>query len=377
MDIPKFYDLDDEIRKLTESVTSFPAVRTAIDEEYSEKQTVLLDRIDQLRRKINELNDERRIKHVKAKQKYDEDFDKLAALKKQKKEEELSSALNETVDLIKEIVENFAAWQSAREYQVEDVVQIVHQYLIGSNGVMNANAMALGKTFETLVALYIIIELHVRKTGKKPKILWLTKKTIVETGGTFKEAKRWFPELKIVPIKGAQNKVGRDLAFEFAESGGICILTNYENVKSDAARNIEWDILVMDEVHKLKGGANSSGPTAIWEAVKDLKVGFQMMLTGTPLVNKIEEIWSYLHLFDPVAFPDAKKFARQFNAFRDLSGKLKFDVHSERMLKDILRGRLIRRTEEEVGRTPAQSRAGRTIQADEGAVLHLVGQAGG
>ena len=48
----------------------------------------------------------------------------------------------------------------AREYQVEDVVRIVHQYLIGGSGVMNANEMALGKTFETLVALYICSVLH-------------------------------------------------------------------------------------------------------------------------------------------------------------------------------------------------------------------------
>ena len=42
-------------------------------------------------------------------------------------------------------------------------------------------------------------------------------------------------------------------------------------------------------------------------------------------------------------------FARQFSAFRDLSGKLQFSLQSERMLKDILRGRLIRRTATEVG----------------------------
>jgi SNF2 family DNA or RNA helicase len=182
-------------------------------------------------------------------------------------------------------------------------------------------------------------------------MLWLSKASIVQTGGTFNEAARWFPELKIFPIKGSDNRASRDLIFKtFAPMGGICVLTNYETIRTTpAASDIHWDFLIMDEVHKLKGGANANGPTAIWESIKGLDVGFQMMLTGTPLVNKIEEIWSYLHLFDPQAFPDSRRFARQFSAFKDLSGKLQFSLQSERLLKDILKGRLIRRTATEVG----------------------------
>ena len=129
-------------------------------------------------------------------------------------------------------------------------------------------------------------------------------------------------------------------------------MTNYETLRTTPqARKVQWDIVIMDEVHKLKGGANANGATAIWSTVKDV-VGpakFIMMLTGTPLVNKVEEIWSYLHIFDPVVFPDARRFARQFSAFKDMSGKLQFSLQSERLLKDILKGRLIRRTAHEVG----------------------------
>ena len=127
---------------------------------------------------------------------------------------------------------------------------------------------------------------------------------------------------------------------DFAADGGICVLTNYETIRNTAAaQNIHWDFVIMDEVHKLKGGANATGPTAIWEAIKDLSMGFQMMLTGTPLVNSIEEIWSYLHLFDPLAFPDSSRFARQFSAFKDMSGKLQFSFSRNVCLKDILKGK--------------------------------------
>ena len=346
-----FFDIDEEIRKLIDSTSTHREKIIGIETEYATKHNEILAKIEALRAKLNENHEKKYIALDKARTGYDEDMLRLAALRKQKAEEEANKAFEDTILLIKEICEDFAAWTQARDYQVEDVVRIVHQYLIGGSGVMNANEMALGKTFETLVALYICGELHRRKFGKEPTMLWLTKVSIVKTGGTFHEAKRWFPGLKIFPISGSDSKSSREMIFkDFASEGGICVLTNYETIKTTpAAQAIHWDFVIMDEVHKLKGGANSSGPTAIWEAIKELSMGFQMMLTGTPLVNKIEEIWSYLHLFDPIAFPDSRRFARQFSAFRDMSGKLQFSLQSERLLKDILKGKLIRRKATEVG----------------------------
>lgn len=348
-DEPEFFNLDEEIRKATEIVEGHKDKVVAIEVEYATKYNEVLAKIEKLRASLNEIHSKKYVELDKSKTEYDEASRRLAELRRQKEEEAKSKLLEDTVILIKEICEDFAAWHKAREYQVEDVVQIVHQYMIGSSGIMNANDMALGKTFESLVALKIIIEIHKRNHGKEPTIYWLTKKSILLTGGTVNEARRWFPELKIFSIKGGENKAQKDLIYDFAAEGGICVITNYENAKYEAAKKVTWDILIMDEVHKLKGGANSSGPTAIWEAVKELDVRFQMMLTGTPLVNRIEEIWSYLHLFDPILFPDAKKFARQFSAYRDISGKMQFSLQSERLLKDILKGRLIRRTATEVG----------------------------
>ena len=346
-----FFDIDEEIRKLVESTSMHRENVIKIETDYGNKHNEILAKIEKLRAQLAENHNKKYAELDKARTQYDEDNERLAALRRQKAEEEANKAFEDTVILIKEICQDFQSWSQAREYQVEDVVRIVHQYLIGSSGVMNANEMALGKTFESLVALYICTKLHIRKTGKEPTMLWLTKVSIVNTGGTFNEARRWFPELKIFPIKGSDNKASREMIFEdFAAEGGICVLTNYETVKNTpAAQKIHWDFVIMDEVHKLKGGANANGPTAIWESIKDLSIGFQMMLTGTPLVNKIEEIWSYLHLFDRHAFPDARRFARQFSAFRDMSGVLQFSLQSERLLKDILKGRLIRRTATEVG----------------------------
>jgi SNF2 family DNA or RNA helicase len=254
------------------------------------------------------------------------------------------------VALIKEIVADFATWTSCRHYQVEDIVQIVHQYIQGESGVMNANEMALGKTFESIVALYILRALFEKEFKRKPTILWLTKSSIVETGGTVSEFKRWDPTVYVAPLSGSDKPAARKFVMELCSSGQAILLTNYETMRTTKT-DIVWDLVVMDEVHKIKGGANVSGPTAVWEAVKDtvVKSRFMMMLTGTPLVNKVEEMWSYLHIFDREAFPDVKQFRRAYSGFQEVVSSNKFSVDAEKLLRSGLRGRLIRRTAAEVG----------------------------
>lgn len=347
-----FFDIDEEIRKLLDSTSNHREMVIEVEVKYQTKHHEISAKILKLRQELDSLHQKQYEEIDKLRNKYDEDMKWLAELRRLKQEEEANKAFEETAKLIKEICDDFAAWDAAREYQVEDVVRIVHQFLIGSSGIMNANEMSLGKTFESIVALYIIRILFEQRNARKPNMLWLTKASIVQTGGTKNEATRWDPTLKIFPLLGSASKPQREMVFKMASGMGACILTNYETLRTTPeARKVNWDIVVMDEVHKLKGGANANGATAIWSTVKDVVASakFVMMLTGTPLVNKVEEIWSYLHIFDPIVFPDAKRFARQFSAFRDMSGKLQFSLQSERLLKDILKGRLIRRTAHEVG----------------------------
>ena len=333
----------------TEFLEKFSETYQELQDSFTTKEQALMDKLYKLQEELSEVRRKKSDALIAMRDKKWEAAKQVEAYKVAKLKEDEENKLSETVDLIKEICEGYAAWEAARPYQIEDVVQIVHMYLTGMSGIMNANEMALGKTFETLVALKIICELHKREHGNLPRMLWLTKLSILLTGGTVKEAKRWFPELMIFAAKGSEPPAAKEMYFEVAASGGLCIITNYEAVKTTPAiQKIQWDILVMDEVHKLKGGANAK-PSQIWTAVKDLDCKFKIMLTGTPLVNRLEEVWSYLHIFDADLFPSSRQFTRQFAALRDLSGKLKFDMGSEKLLKDILRRRLIRRTAHEVG----------------------------
>src|SRR5215510_11676641 len=226
------FDIDAEIRKLTESVGQHADLIRNIEVDHATKHNEILLKIEKLRLQLAEMHDKKAHALAKAQDKYREDVDRLAALRRQKAEEEANKAFEDTVILIKEICADFAAWHNAREYQVEDVVRIVHQYLIGSSGVMNANEMSLGKTFESIVALYIIRNLFEQKHGRKPNMLWLTKASIVQTGGTKNEATRWDPTLKMYPLAGSDSKPAREMVFKMAAGSGACILTNYETLRT-------------------------------------------------------------------------------------------------------------------------------------------------
>jgi SNF2 family DNA or RNA helicase len=111
-----------------------------------------------------------------------------------------------------------------------------------------------------------------------------------------------------------------------------------------------WDFVFADEVHRLKGGSNVK-PTLIWQVMKDVcsKARFIYFLSGTPIVNKGEEMWAYLNIFAPEQFPSVKNFMYKFmDAEYDLDSKIVFTVNVNRLM-NALEGQMIHRTKLEVG----------------------------
>jgi hypothetical protein len=149
----------------------FSETYQALQDTFATKEQAVLDKLYKLQQELNEVRKKKTDQLIALKDKKFESAKQVEAYKRKLLLEQEENLLSETVVLIKEICDGYAAWEAARPYQIEDVVQIVHMYLQGMSGVMNANEMALGKTFETLVALKIICELHRRKHDCLPKML--------------------------------------------------------------------------------------------------------------------------------------------------------------------------------------------------------------
>jgi SNF2 family DNA or RNA helicase len=263
-----------------------------------------------------------------------------------------NKAIEETADKVFEIMREFPGWEKARDYQREDVVSAIHAYLSGFNGFLNANDMGLGKTMESFLILKCIQVLFHAEHGREPQVLWLTKSSILKTGGTVREGKRWMPDFRMMPVEGSMPKKDREAIFELVREFGFAVITNYETCRTTAAlADIDWDIIVMDEVHKLKGGANLSGPTGIWKSVFEItrKAKMMIMLSGTPMVNRVGEMWAYLHIFDPERFPSLRSFENAYTMTQKIGYEYKIVVDGQKLLDSALRGRMVRRRKDEVG----------------------------
>ncbi len=253
--------------------------------------------------------------------------------------------LADLMEQILQITEGFEGFGAARDYQKEDILHTIAAYVRNKTGVLNANDMGLGKTYEAIICIYILSALFQREHGRRPKTLWLTKKSLMVSSP--KEIRHWWNNVKIYAPVSATDAKSRTMSLEiFDMAGGEIFVANYEFIRTTPlASEIVWDFVVIDEVHKLKGGANPNGPTAIWTAIKEVcnKSRFNLMLSGTPMVNRPEEMWAYLHIFSPERFPDLKKFQKDFMEYKDIAVDYKLELKASSLLKNVLKGQMIRR----------------------------------
>jgi hypothetical protein len=95
--------------------------------------------------------------------------------------------------------------------------------------------------------------------------------------------RRFRPGLKVCVYHG----VGRAL-----DEAADVTLTTYALLRLDAAQlgGRDWDAVVLDEAQAIK-----NPDSQVARAAYGLRAGFRLALTGTPLENRLEELWSLLH----------------------------------------------------------------------------------
>ena len=122
---------------------------------------------------------------------------------------------------------------------------------------------------------------------------------------------------------------------------GIHPTANYQVISYDAARNpaiiraiskYEWDVLIMDECHKMKNAAALTSRAVIGNSRGEYHHGDHKMkaiathcrehlaLTGTPLLNRPSEVWNLFRHFDweAIDFLSEEKFKDRYNRQADM-----------------------------------------------------------
>jgi SNF2 family DNA or RNA helicase len=296
--------VNDSIQALTQQQIDIQVAYNASIEKLREEKEAKKYELWTLQDELNKLKEE--LKNLNS------EHSKLLA------ELEAERLLDEVTGKLLEILAEASFTDKLMDFQLNDVKFMSVAYLKDKPGVLNANDMGLGKTFESVAIDYILCKLFVQKHGRQPRVLWLTKKSLIEQ--TCQEIAKWNPERNIIPILGTWPKAQRELAIGFCLQGSAnggpppMLITNYEVMNStDKLMDLDWDVIIIDEVGKLKGGAQAK-PTQVWLNARDLckKAEFKIFMSGTPIQNKPSDMWAYLHLFDPGKFPTLAKFEYEY-----------------------------------------------------------------
>jgi len=115
------------------------------------------------------------------------------------------------------------------------------------------------------------------------------------------------------------------------------IITSYETIRQDKPffGAVRWEYLIVDEAHRLKN-TNSK----VLGDMRQISFDHLTLLTGTPLQNNTQELWTLLNFLDPVSFSSLNHFLDDFGDLKDSSQVAK--------LQEILKGILLRRMKDDV-----------------------------
>jgi len=171
-------------------------------------------------------------------------------------------------------------------------------------GACLADDMGLGKTIQ-LIALLQHERTLLREGEKAGPTLLVAPMSVV--GNWARELGRFAPELSVHVHHGLERPTG-DRFEEIAKAHDVTV-TTYALVTRDreALGRIHWRRVVLDEAQHIK-----NPPTKQTAAIRSLRCSQRIALTGTPVENRLSELWSIMEFCSPGYLGTQGDFRRRF-----------------------------------------------------------------
>ncbi|XP_077417640.1 putative global transcription activator SNF2L2 [Vanacampus margaritifer] len=232
---------------------------------------------------------------------------------------------------------------SLKHYQVQGLEWMVSLYNNNLNGIL-ADEMGLGKTIQTIALITYLME-HKRLNG--PYLIIVPLSTL---SNWIYELDKWGPSVVKIAYKGTPG-LRRGLVPQLRSGKFNVLLTTYEYIIKDKhiLAKIRWKYMIVDEGHRMKNHHCKLTQVLNTHYVAPRR----LLLTGTPLQNKLPELWALLNFLLPTIFKSCSTFEQWFNAPFAMTGE-RVDLNEEetiliiRRLHKVLRPFLLRRLKKEV-----------------------------
>jgi SNF2 family DNA or RNA helicase len=189
---------------------------------------------------------------------------------------------------------------SLRKYQHEGLSWLAFLAQFGLGGCL-ADDMGLGKTIQWIAYL-----LHLKNSGMLTTPALLICPTSV-LGNWQKELERFAPTLQVRMHYGS----GRVRGEEFTPSvAGIdLVITSYTTALIDETElsTVEWSSLCLDEAQNIKNAYAKQSA-----AIRKLPARHRIALTGTPIENRLTELWSIFDFVNPGYLSSLNDFRKKY-----------------------------------------------------------------
>ncbi|MDB4877394.1 MAG: SNF2-related protein [Gemmatimonadetes bacterium] len=214
-----------------------------------------------------------------------------------------------------------------REYQREGLgwLRFLRDFELGG---CLADDMGLGKTVQVLALLDLL-------PRERPSIIVVPRSLVFNW---MREASRFAPSLRVLDYSGQRRRLS------LIDAGSIdVVLTTYGTLRQDIAElsTIDFEYAILDEAQAIKNANTGSA-----KAARLLRARHRLALSGTPIENRLQELWSLFEFLNPGMLGAASTFG----LMADLATDAPADdgVAGREILRRALRPVILRRTKDQV-----------------------------
>lgn len=177
-------------------------------------------------------------------------------------------------------------------------------------GCILADSMGLGKTLQTISLVWVLL-----KQSPLSPVKGLVNKAVIVTPVSMvrswqREITKWLGAVHLQPLCaiGDREKVQKVIR-DFVNEGFRCLLISYESFRTNARAlgESKCDLLILDEGHRIKNMGMQT-----YQAFNGFPCRRRVILTGTPLQNSMEELYSCVSFVNPKIFPSLTSFKKVY-----------------------------------------------------------------
>ncbi len=172
-------------------------------------------------------------------------------------------------------------------------------------GACLADDMGLGKTIQIISYLLDARSANETANGRLNPTLVICPTSVVSNWQ--REIQRFAPPLRVMVHHGLERRRGED--FDAAARQHDVVISSYALARRDAEllQGIDWSDVILDEAQNIKNPSAKQTQT-----IRKLPAGFRIALTGTPVENRLDELWSIMHFLNPGYLGSQRDFQGRF-----------------------------------------------------------------